>query len=137
MREDELSTPMHRVATDLTVAFERDQPGTLALATEAIARAGINIDACAELDGRLHLVTSDAAAARAAVTAAGFAVAGEQQVLVIDAVDRPGTAAAIFRRLADAGVNIHFAYVGARNRIVIGPDDVERAIAALGESGGM
>lgn len=122
---------MHRIATDLTVVFERDQPGALAQATEAIARAGINIDACAELEGKLHLVTSDAAGARDAVAAAGFAVTSEQSVLVIDAVDRPGTAAAIFRRVADAGVNIHFAYVGARNRIVIGPDDVERAMAAL------
>ena len=60
---------MHRVATDLTVKFERDQPGTLAVATEAIARAGINIDACAEIEGRLHLVTSDADAARAALVA--------------------------------------------------------------------
>jgi hypothetical protein len=122
---------MYRVATDLTVAFERDQPGTLAVATEAIARSGINIDACAEIDGRLHLVTSDAESARAALTTAGFAVIDEQQALVIDAVDRPGTAAAIFRRIADAGVNVRFAYVGARNRIVIGPDDVERAVAAL------
>jgi hypothetical protein len=122
---------MYRVATDLTVAFERDQPGTLAVATEAIARSGINIDACAEIDGRLHLVTSDAGSARAALTTAGFAVIDEQQALVIDAVDRPGTAAAIFRRIADAGVNVRFAYVGARNRIVIGPDDVERAVAAL------
>ena len=122
---------MHRVATDLTVAFERDQPGTLAVATEAIARSGINIDACAEIDGRLHLVTSDADAARAALAAAGFAVTGEQQALVIDAVDRPGTAAAIFRRMADCGVNVRFAYVGARNRIVIGPDDIGRAVAAL------
>jgi hypothetical protein len=124
---------MHRVATDLTVKFERDQPGTLALATEAIARSGINIDACAEIEGRLHLVTSDAAAAGAALAAAGFSVMDEQQALVIDAVDRPGTAAAIFRRMADAGVNIRFAYVGARNRIVIGPDDVERATAVLSE----
>jgi hypothetical protein len=124
---------MHRIATDLTIAFEHDRPGTLATATEAIARAGINIDACAELDGRLHLVTSDADGARAAVSAAGFTVTGEQPVLVIDAVDQPGTAAAIFRRVADAGVNIRFAYVGARNRIVIGPDDVDRAIAALGD----
>jgi hypothetical protein len=113
---------MHRVATDLTVAFERDQPGTLAVATEAIARSGINIDACA---------ASDADAARAALAAAGFAVTGEQQALVIDAVDRPGTAAAIFRRMADCGVNVRFAYVGARNRIVIGPDDIARAVAAL------
>jgi hypothetical protein len=122
---------MHRIATDITVSFEHDRPGALARATEAIARAGINIDACAELEGRLHLVTNDVAGAREAVSAAGFAVAGEQPVLVIDAVDQPGTAAAIFRRVADAGVNIHFAYVGARNRIVIGPDDVDRAIAAL------
>ena len=122
---------MYRVATDLTVAFERDQPGTLALATEAIARSGVNIDACAEIDGRLHLVTDDADSARTALAAAGFAVTGEQQALVIDAVDRPGTAAAIFRRLADAGVNVRFAYLGARNRIVIGPDDVERAMGAL------
>jgi hypothetical protein len=122
---------MHRVATDLTVAFERDKPGTLAIATEAIARSGINIDACAEIEGRLHLVTSDAEGARAALTHAGFAVIDEQQALVIDAVDRPGTAAAIFRRIADAGVNVRFAYVGARNRIVIGPDDVAKAVAVL------
>jgi hypothetical protein len=122
---------MYRIATDLTVAFVRDQPGTLAAATEAIARAGINIDACAEIDGRLHLVTTDADAARVALKESDFAVTSEQQALVIDAVDRPGTAAAIFRRIADAGVNVRFAYVGARNRIVIGPDDVERAMAAL------
>jgi hypothetical protein len=133
MPQDELSRRMHRVAIDLTVVFERDQPGTLAVATEAIARSGINIDACAEIDGRLHLVTSDAESARNALAAAGFAVTGEQPALVIDAVDRPGTAAAIFRRMADAGINIYFAYVGARNRIVIGPDDVERAAAALEE----
>src|SRR5688572_32366293 len=91
--QDELGGPMYRVATGLTVSFERDQPGTLAVATEAIARSGINIDACAEIDGRLHLVTSDAESARAALTTAGFAVIDEQQALVIDAVDRPGTAA--------------------------------------------
>lgn len=123
---------MHRVATDLTVALEHDQPGALAVATEAIARRGINIDACAEIDGRLHLVTTDPDGARSALGTAGFAVSGEQQALVIDAVDRPGTAAAIFRRLADAGVNVRFAYVGARNRIVIGPDDIDRALTVLG-----
>src|ERR687891_622935 len=118
---------MYRIATDLTVAFDRDQPGTLATATGTIARAGINIDACAEIDGRLLLVTSDAEAARSALKENGFAITGEQQALVIDAVDKPGTAAAIFRRIADAGVNVRFAYVGARNRIVIGPDDVGKA----------
>jgi len=122
---------MPRVATDLTVALEHDQPGSLALATEAIARFGVNIDACAEIDGRLHLVTGDADRARTALASAGFKVSSEQQALVIDAVDRPGTAAAIFRQLADAGVNVRFAYVGARNRIVIGPDDIDRALSAL------
>ena len=122
---------MHRVATDLTVALADDRPGALAVATEAIARRGINIDACAEIDGRLHLVTGDAEGARSALGQAGFAVSGEQAALVIDAVDRPGTAAAIFRQLADAGVNVRFAYVGARNRIVIGPDDIDRALSAL------
>jgi hypothetical protein len=121
----------HRPAIDLTVTLDRDEPGTLARATEAIAGAGINIDACAEVDGIFHLVASDAAAARQALMQAGFRLTGEQDVLLVDAVNQPGTVASIFRRIADAGVNVRFAYLGARDRLVLGVDDVHAATDAL------
>jgi hypothetical protein len=46
-------------------------------------------------------------------------------VLVVDVEDRPGEAALIFRRIADAGVNANFSYVATNNRIVIGASNLQ------------
>lgn len=123
------------MAKDLTVILD-DRPGTLATLTEALGKAGINIDGLcgfpSEGKGVIHILVQDAAAARRAVEAAGFTVRGEREVLVLDAQDRPGEVGQITRRIANAGVNIDLIYVATKTRVVIGASDLPKAKAALG-----
>lgn len=125
---------MQNLMRDLTITLE-DRPGTLAKATEAIAKAGINIEGGAGFpcggEGVFHVLTKDAQATKRALEAAGFKVGAEQQVLVIDAEDKPGTAAGIFRRVADAGVNVNLTYTATNNRVVLGADNIQKATDAL------
>jgi hypothetical protein len=110
----------------VVVELGTDRPGTLARATEALAGAGLNIDGCAEIEGILHLLVADAEAAERAVREAGF-VARREEVVVVRFTDRPGALAGVLRRMADAGLNVKFAYFGTRNRIVVGAADPQRA----------
>lgn len=126
---------MQKVARDLTVTLKTDRPGTLARATEAIANAGINIDGFAEVEGTLHVLTGDAAATRRTLETAGFQVRGEQEVVVVDVADRPGVAADVFRRIADADVNVDFSYVATNNRMVVGANKVQKVADLLSVEG--
>ena len=119
------------IAKDLAVTLQEDRPGMLAKAAEAIASGGLNLDGFAELEGILHMVTSDARSARLALEAVGLPVVGEREVIVVQVENRAGAAAALFGRLALAGLNVGYTYVASRNRIVIAPDDVPKAVAAL------
>jgi hypothetical protein len=112
-----------------------DKPGALADLGEATGGANINIEGmCAttgEGKGQLHILVEDPAATRQALEGAGIEVSGERDVLVVEVEDRPGTMAAVARRLADAGVNIELAYTtfGGVN-LVLGVDDLEKARTA-------
>ena len=121
---------MQSLMKDLAITLA-DRPGTLAKATEAIAKAGINIEGAAGVpcggEGIYHVLTTDAAATRRALEGAGFRVSGEQQVLVVDVPDKAGSAAQIFKRLAEANVNVTLFYVATGARIVIGADNVQKA----------
>jgi hypothetical protein len=52
-------------------------------------------------------------------------------VIVIDVDDRRGAAATVFRRIADAGINVEFSYVANQNRMVIGTDDPKKVVDLL------
>jgi len=117
---------MEKLAKDLTVNLKADKPGAIAKATEAIAKAGVNLEGYCESKGILHALIPDATRARKALEEAGFDVSDEREVVVVDVEDRPGTAAAIFRRIADANVNVDFSYLGANNRMVIAAKDVKK-----------
>jgi catechol 2,3-dioxygenase-like lactoylglutathione lyase family enzyme len=123
-----------QVASDMTVAFAADQPGTLARALEALTRAGLDTGGYAEIEGYFHLLVPDPGAARRAFEQAGFRVEGDQQVLVVDVESRPGSTAGLFRQVADAGVNVAFTYATADGRLVIGTPEVERLRDALGSA---
>jgi len=116
-----------------------DRPGTLAKATDAIAKAGINIEGfCAvpsgkEGKGTFHVVTKDPANTRKALEAAGFKVQDERDAAIIDVEDRPGTAAQIFRRLAQNELNLGPTYSLTQNRIVISADDFSKLRETLQE----
>jgi hypothetical protein len=122
------------MATDLTV-WLADQPGAMAGACEALGAAGINIDGCcaypAGTAGQLHVLVDEAAAARSALTEAGYNVVSDREVIVQELADVPGSAGACLRKIADAGVNLELVYVATATRLVIGVDDLDAARAAL------
>ena len=124
---------MAHVATDLAVTLPEDRPGMLAKAVNAVSTAGINIEGYAEMDGVVHVLTTDLGATRGALEAAGFKVVKEREVVLVQVEDQPGSAAGIFRRIADAKVNIRFSYLATRNRLVVGADDLEELRAALSD----
>jgi hypothetical protein len=112
-----------------------DRPGTLAKAIEAIAKAGINIEGAAGFpcggEGIFHVLTKDAQATRRALESAGFKIGAEQPVVLIDVEDKPGTAAGLFRRIADANVNVNLTYEATNNRIVVGADNINKVKEVL------
>jgi hypothetical protein len=77
------------------------------------------------------VLTQDAPAAQRALRAAGIRVRSERPVVVIGVDDRLGVAASVFRRIADAGINVEFSYVANQNRMVIGADDPEKIAGLL------
>jgi hypothetical protein len=106
-----------------------DRPGTLAKVTDAIAKAGINIEGyCAVPSGKdgkgtFRVVTKDPASTRKALESAGFKVQEERDIALIDAEDRPGFLAQTLRRLADNELNVGPTYSITQNRIAISADD--------------
>jgi hypothetical protein len=117
--------------TDLTIDLGADRPGTLAKAFDTIAKTGINVDGYAEIGGTLHLLTPDAVKTRQALEPAGFSVQNEEEVAVVKLDDRPGSAANIFRHIAEANVNVKFSYLGAGNRMIIGASNVSKVAEIL------
>jgi len=122
---------MAHVATDLAVTLPEDRPGMLAKAVNAVSAAGLNLEGHAEMEGVVHVLTTDADAARQALEGAGFRVVREQQVVLVPVEDRPGSAASVFRRIADAKVNIRFSYLATGNRLVIAADELGDLLEAL------
>jgi hypothetical protein len=120
------------MARDLTVRLADDRPGALATVVQALSRSCVNIEGIAEIEGVVHVLARDPSAARTALRSAGYEIEGELEVVVLPMPDRPGELHMILRRLADAGVNVRFAYLATDTRVVIGADDVTRARQALG-----
>jgi hypothetical protein len=122
---------MAHLATDLAVTLPEDRPGMLARAIGAVGGAGINIDGYAEMDGVVHVLTTDLTATRRVLDQAGFRVVTEQQVVLVPIEDQPGAAAQVFKRIADAKINVRFSYLATGNRLVIGASDLEAVRKAL------
>jgi hypothetical protein len=125
------------VSTDLTVSLI-DRPGELARLGEALSEAGINIEGLAAtgMDGRgdVHVLVADAAAARRALEGAGIEVVRQGPVVLVELPDAPGSFGKSCRALANAGVNIEFAYFASSlGKHVFGVDDPARAEGALAQ----
>jgi hypothetical protein len=120
---------------DLTVVLD-DKPGALADLGEATGGANVNIEGmCATTTGgrgEIHILVEDPEATREALLGAGIEVRTDQDVLVTEVEDRPGTMAEVARKLGDAGVNIEFAYTTFGGvKLVVGVDDLDKARAAI------
>lgn len=133
-----------RTAHQLGVYLD-DRPGTLARACEALAKAGVNIEALASEGGAfahsdnkqqlMRMVVSDAAKAMSILNDMG-AVAVESEVLVIEGSCQPGTLARIADRLGRAEINIESVYLSStadaqRCLIILRPSHLENAWRAL------
>src|SRR5262252_7103391 len=125
-------------ATQLAV-FLANRPGALARVCDALADAGINIHALATSDTVDHtvvrMVVNDPTKALMLLGEAGT-LALETEVLMIETASQPGVLAKIAERLAEAEVNIEYAYLaGSRGTekglIILRPSDVEKARSAL------
>lgn len=125
-------------ATQLAI-FLANRPGALARVCEALANAKINIHALATSDTVDHsvvrMVVSDPTKALMLLGEAGV-LALETEVLMIETASEPGVLAMIAERLAEAEINIEYAYLAGgrgaeKGLIVLRPSDVEKAQAAL------
>ena len=125
-------------ATQLAV-FLANRPGALARVCEALANAGINIYALATSDTVDHtvvrMVVSDPTKALMLLGEAGV-LALETDVLTIETASEPGVLGKIAERLAEAEVNIEYAYLAAgreaeKGLIILRLSDVEKARRVL------
>lgn len=114
-----------RTMKDLAITLKDDRPGELAKAITAIANMQINIEGFCEVDGKLHLVSSDAAGATKALETVGFSVV-ENDLFVIDAQDRPGFLAQILRKVSDEEINVISSYTLTNTRIALTVDQPAR-----------
>ena len=110
----------------------QDRPGELAKAITAIANMDVNIEGYCEVDGRLHVVTSEPDDARKALETVGFAV-GENDVFVLETEDRPGALANILRRISAEELNVISTYTLTRTRVAISVDRPQRLRDILSE----
>ena len=125
-------------ATQLAV-FLANRPGALARVCESLANAEINIHALATSDTVDHsvvrMVVSDPTKALMLLGEAGV-LALETEVLMIETASEPGVLAKIAERLAEAEINIEYAYLAGgrgseKGLIVLRPSDVEKAQGVL------
>lgn len=103
------------IRRQLSVAIE-NQPGRLGRIGRLLATHGIHIEAFSVIDnveqGMVRLMTSNPAAARKLLQQDGLPVV-ETEVLAVEMSDRVGGLAQIGEALADAGINIEYAYASA------------------------
>lgn len=114
-----------------------DAPGSLAMVTEALAEANINIEticAIGRVAPNVALVTEQVPQTKALLDELGIAYT-VSELLKMVMPDQPGVLAQFSRRLADAGVNINSIYILSRYRgdteLVFSVDDVEKARLTL------
>jgi hypothetical protein len=115
-----------RFQRQLSVALE-NQPGRLAAISRLLADRSVHIEAICVIDnveqGVVRLMTSDPVLARGALEDAGLHVV-EAEVIAIETRDRLGKLALITEALAEADVNLDYAYAsvdhaGAQTRLIL------------------
>jgi hypothetical protein len=125
-------------ATQLSV-FLGNRPGALSRVCTELAAAQIHIYALATSDTIDHavvrMVVSDPTKALMILGERGV-LALENDVLMVESNNEPGTLAIIAERLAKAGVNIEYAYLALSPKskqglMVLRPSNVEKAERAL------
>jgi hypothetical protein len=125
--------------TQQLAIFLDNRPGTLARVCDALAKAKINIYAITTSDTIDHsvirMVVSDSKKALAVFEEHGTLVV-EDDVLMLSGDNKPGSLAIIARKLADANVNIEYAYCATspdsrRGLLILRVSNPVKALKAL------
>ena len=119
---------------DIAVKIE-DKPGQLALIVQILGENGINIEGgCAyptEGASAIHLLVGEYNRAEKLLSENGFEVTDVRDVIDVHLDNTPGQLAKFTKKLADADINLNLFYIGSNNRIIIGTDDLAKAMNAL------
>ena len=116
--------------TDFRITMP-NRPGTLLRICEALADAGINLDAISgdlrpgETWGFVHMVVDDPAPVRGHLDELGVEYA-EHEVELVDIEDRPGAIAEVLRRYRADDRNLEVLYTAANLKLVVGPEDLRK-----------
>jgi hypothetical protein len=126
------------VMSAFTVELD-NQPGELARLCEAMASSGVNLLLCATTHGDagiVALIADDEASAEMVFESVGIEYM-TRPALTVQMENKPGIAAATFRKLADVGVNVELLLpVRISDELffaVICVDNEEAARSALGD----
>ena len=119
--------------TQLLIQAEHE-PGTLATICSEMASKAVNISAilaAPDRTGGLRLVATPLAAAKKVLETLQLSYR-EEEAVAVRITDRPGALGKVTRKLADADVNILYAYGSIvkgeqRALIVLGVSDLEKA----------
>lgn len=126
--------------TEFTVRLA-NRPGQLAELTEALAFAGVNIEALAAFgvdeEGYVRIIVSDDATTRRTLRKAGVAFS-ERSILTTVISHEPGSLAKMTRKLAASGINIDALYLlhshadGLEFALAVGEEEpAEQVLQAL------
>lgn len=129
---------MVKIETQLAL-FLDNRPGTLGKTCQALASAKINILAMSILDTVDHAVVRlvvDRAKEAEQVLSRLHAIVQRREVVVMDLANEAGALAQVAERLAEAGINIEYAYCTASasqggGALVLRTNDLEETINAL------
>ena len=119
--------------------FLANKPGTLAEVCDELAKAKVNIYALTISDTVDHsvvrMVVSDSNKALMILGERGVLVV-ENEVLMIENSNKPGSLASISHRLSAAKINIEYAYLATspgskRGLLILRPSDTKKALKIL------
>jgi hypothetical protein len=125
--------------TQQLALFLENRPGTLARVCDALSKEKINIYALSTSDtvdhSVLRMVVSDPRKALLLFEEHGTLVV-EDDVLMIDGDNKPGSLARLAHKLSDAKVNIEYAYCATspdakKGLLILRVSDVKKALKVL------
>jgi len=132
------------LAKEISVLVENEM-GILHRITDLLADRGINIEAVAGYEvlesknAEMMFVVDDTLRACDTLKAKGYGAVDENDVIVVDMVNKPGALKAVTRLLAVKGINVRYIYGSAGSeadyvRVVMLTSDNEKALIALKKS---
>jgi hypothetical protein len=119
--------------------FLANRPGALGEVCDALAQEGVNIHALTTSDTVDHvvirLIVDKPKAALRALEAHGTLVI-ENEVILLEGMNRPGSLSMIAKALSKAGVNIEYAYCATppsskKGLLILRPSHIAKALKIL------